>query len=172
MADAAETTTYPDAATAISQGTRHLLVQDYTAAVTAFASGLEMLTSKLSECDDSLGEPYLLYGRALLGLSREEQGVLGGGVPGTEEDEDVDDEDADEDGDEERASDAEEKDEAPEVAGSADKEETSTSDTVKEDGIKEDKVEMHTGSVVREINFFSLVNIDIRSRSYLTELYS
>jgi len=32
-----------------------------------------------------MGELYLLYGRALLGLAREEAGVLGGGVPGSEE---------------------------------------------------------------------------------------
>ncbi|XP_043280072.1 protein HGV2 [Venturia canescens] len=105
MADVAENTTYSDAATAISQGKRHLLVQDYTAAVTALAEGLEMMSQKLGDCDDALGEPYLLYGRALLGLAREEVGVLGEAVPGGEDGDD------DEDGEEEEEEDDDENEE-------------------------------------------------------------
>lgn len=103
MADVTEHVPFTDAATAISQGKRHLLVRDYTAAVTAFAEGLELLSQKHGDCGDELGEPYLLYGRALLGLSREEAGVLGDGVPGTEDgDEDVEVDDDEEDNDDEK----------------------------------------------------------------------
>ncbi|XP_044016921.1 protein HGV2 isoform X2 [Aphidius gifuensis] len=103
MADVTEHVPFTDAAAAISQGKRHLLVRDYTAAVTAFAEGLELLSQKHGDCGDELGEPYLLYGRALLGLAREEAGVLGDGVPGTEEgDEDVEVDDDDEDNDDEK----------------------------------------------------------------------
>lgn len=93
MADVAEQAPFTDPAAAISQGKRHLLVRDYTAAVTAFAEGLELLSQKHGDCGDELGEPYLLYGRALLGLAREETGVLGGGVPGGDDDEAEEDED-------------------------------------------------------------------------------
>lgn len=105
MADVAEQTPFIDAAAAISQGKRHLLVRDYTAAVTAFAEGLELLAQKHGDCGDELGEPYLLYGRALLGLAREEAGVLGGAVPGSEEDGE------DEDGEEDKLSNVDEKEE-------------------------------------------------------------
>lgn len=85
MADVTEQTKYEDAASAISQGKRHLLVRDYCMAVTALADGCAMLAAKHGEMADELGEPYLHYGRALLCLAREEAGVLGTGVPGTEE---------------------------------------------------------------------------------------
>lgn len=95
MADVTEHVPFTDPAVAISQGKRHLLVRDYTAAVTAFAEGLELLSQKHGDSGDELGEPYLFYGRALLGLAREEAGVLGGGVPGTEDDDEEDAEEED-----------------------------------------------------------------------------
>ncbi|XP_012539601.1 histone-binding protein N1/N2 [Monomorium pharaonis] len=85
MADVSEEVPIKDAATAISQGKRHLLVRDYHLAVTVLARACELLAEKHGETGDELGELYLLYGRALLGLAREEAGVLGGGVPGSEE---------------------------------------------------------------------------------------
>ena len=91
MADGQETT-FAEPAQAISQGKRHLLVRDYGMAVTALAQGCGMLAGKHGEMADELGEPFLLYGRALLCLAREEAGVLGSGVPGTDEaEEDADD---------------------------------------------------------------------------------
>lgn len=90
MADVTEQTKFEDAATAISQGKRHLLVRDYCMAVTALADGCAMLATQHGEMADELGEPYLLYGRALLSLAREEAGVLGSGVPGTEDAEEED----------------------------------------------------------------------------------
>ncbi|XP_008549002.1 nuclear autoantigenic sperm protein [Microplitis demolitor] len=107
MTNITESSSYPDANTAISHGKRHLLVRDYTAAVTAFAQGLEMLSQQYGEKGDELGEPYLLYGRALLGLAREEAGILGGGVPGNEEGDDVDSEE--DNGDEEKLNSTESK---------------------------------------------------------------
>ncbi|KAH0546682.1 nuclear autoantigenic sperm protein [Cotesia glomerata] len=102
-----ENVSYPDAATAISHGKRHLLVRDYTAAVAALAEGLKILSQTHGENADELGEPYLIYGRALLGLAREEAGILGGGVPGSEEGDNVDSED--EDSSEEKSNDTDEK---------------------------------------------------------------
>lgn len=85
MADVSEDVLVKDAATAISQGKRHLLVRDYNLAVVVLAQACEFLVREHGETGDEMGELYLLYGRALLGLAREEAGVLGGGVPGSEE---------------------------------------------------------------------------------------
>jgi len=85
MADVSEEVPIKDAATAISQGKRHLLVRDYHLAVVVLARACELLAQEHGETGDEMGELYLLYGRALLGLAREEAGVLGGGVPGSEE---------------------------------------------------------------------------------------
>jgi len=80
----------------IAQGKRHLLVHDYHAAVSTFAMGCQLLALKYGDTCDELGEPFLHYGRALLSLSREETGVLGVGVPGTDEPEDDDEEEGEE----------------------------------------------------------------------------
>ncbi|EFN77098.1 nuclear autoantigenic sperm protein isoform X2 [Harpegnathos saltator] len=99
MADVSEDVLIKDAATAISQGKRHLLVRDYNLAVVVLAQACELLVREHGETGDEMGELYLLYGRALLGLAREEAGVLGGGVPGSEEasqDEDVQEEEEEE----------------------------------------------------------------------------
>lgn len=85
MADVSEEVPIKDAATAISQGKRHLLVRDYHLAVAVLARACELLAQEHGETGDEMGELYLLYGRALLGLAREEAVVLGGGVPGSEE---------------------------------------------------------------------------------------
>jgi len=85
MADLSEEMPIKDAATAISQGKRHLLVRDYKLAVVVLTQACELHVQEHGETGDEMGELYLLYGRALLGLAREETGVLGGGVPGSEE---------------------------------------------------------------------------------------
>ncbi|XP_043522007.1 nuclear autoantigenic sperm protein [Frieseomelitta varia] len=110
MADIAESAAFTDPATAISHGKRHLLVRDYTMAVTALAQACQLLVEKHGDTADELGEPYLLYGRALLGLAREEAAVLGGGVPGTEETEEDDEED-EEEAEDEKLSNIDEKEE-------------------------------------------------------------
>lgn len=86
MADVNEATNFEDSGQAISLGRRHLLVRDYVNAVSTLAQGCAMLANQYGEMADELGEPFLLYGRALLCLSREETGVLGTGVPGNDED--------------------------------------------------------------------------------------
>lgn len=111
MADVSEDMLIKDAATAISQGKRHLLVRDYNLAVVVLAQACELLVREHGETGDEMGELYLLYGRALLGLAREEAGVLGGGVPGSEEasqDEEVQEEEEEEEDDAEEETAAEE----------------------------------------------------------------
>ncbi|XP_011503228.1 PREDICTED: nuclear autoantigenic sperm protein [Ceratosolen solmsi marchali] len=107
MADISEMTTYNDPAQAISQGKRHLLVRDYSMAVTALAQGCGMLAVQHGEISDELGEPYLFYGRSLLCLSREEAGVLGAGVPGTD---DTEEEEGEEEGEEDESSEKDKED--------------------------------------------------------------
>ncbi|XP_012255290.2 histone-binding protein N1/N2 [Athalia rosae] len=97
MADVADNVIFTDPIAAISQGKRHLLVRDYGMAVTALAQACELLAQKHGDTADELGEPYLLYGRALLALAREETGVLGGAVPGSDEIEAEEEHDEDED---------------------------------------------------------------------------
>ncbi|XP_015109085.1 protein HGV2 [Diachasma alloeum] len=138
MADVAEQAPFTDPATAISQGKRHLLVRDYTAAVTAFAEGLELLSQKHGDCGDELGEPYLLYGRALLGLAREETGVLGGGVPGGDEDEE---DDEDDEVDDEKLSSVDEKEEDGLDKEESDKTEAASSVPKEDDNKSENKPE-------------------------------
>ncbi|XP_076233690.1 nuclear autoantigenic sperm protein [Calliopsis andreniformis] len=129
MADVAENAAFTDPATAISHGKRHLLVRDYTMAVTALAQACQLLAEKHGDTADELGEPYLLYGRALLGLAREETGVLGGGVPGTEDAEEEDDED-EEEAEDEKLSNVDEKEEEEDEKRATNKsKEESTSET-------------------------------------------
>lgn len=100
MADAPEVESITDANAAIVQGKRNLLVQDFNMAVTVLARACELLAQKHGDTADELAEPYLLYGRALLGLAREDNGVIAdnGGVASEEgqeaaegEDEEIED---------------------------------------------------------------------------------
>ncbi|XP_053982095.1 histone-binding protein N1/N2 isoform X2 [Hylaeus volcanicus] len=137
MADVAESAAFTDPATAISHGKRHLLVRDYTMAVTALAQACQLLVEKHGDTADELGEPYLLYGRALLGLAREEAGVLGGGVPGTEDAEEDDEED-EEEAEDEKLSNVDEKEEEE---NEEPVEKTATEGANKEEGSSESKIE-------------------------------
>ncbi|KZC05719.1 Nuclear autoantigenic sperm protein [Dufourea novaeangliae] len=107
-------------------------------AVTALAQACQLLAEKHGDTADELGEPYLLYGRALLGLAREEAGVLGGGVPGSEEVEKDEDED-EEEGDDEKLSSVEEKEEDEEDED--EKEEDEDEAEAKEETASETKAE-------------------------------
>lgn len=78
------------------------MVRDYTMAVAALAQACGKLAEDHGDMSDELGEPFLLYGRALLGLSREEAGVLGTCMP-EEEDEEEDDDDEIDEGEEEKS---------------------------------------------------------------------
>lgn len=75
-------------------------------ASSALAQACQLLAEKYGDTGDELGEAYLLYGRALLGLAREEAGVLGGGVPGTEEIDEGDEDEDEEELEEEKLSNA------------------------------------------------------------------
>ncbi|KAL4720344.1 hypothetical protein ACJJTC_010921, partial [Scirpophaga incertulas] len=66
----------------IGEGRRHLAVRDYNAAVESLAKACEVLAKEHGDTGDQCAEAYLWYGKALLGLSREESGVLGDGMPG------------------------------------------------------------------------------------------
>lgn len=73
------------------------MLQDYEAAVSALSRASELLvTEHKDDTHESLGEVYLYYGKALLGLSREQNEALGDAVPkGSSEDsadEEVEDE--------------------------------------------------------------------------------
>ncbi|KAK2576346.1 hypothetical protein KPH14_005703 [Odynerus spinipes] len=157
MADIADNVPFTDPATAITQGRRHLLVRDYTMAVTALAQACELLAKKHGDTADELGEAYLLYGRALLGLAREEAGVLGGGVPGSEEaqgeedDEDEDEEDGegeeeglnkvDEEEDAEEEEEGDKKDEEVKKKEEKEEKEEKKEEKKKEENEKEEKKE-------------------------------
>ncbi|XP_045497399.1 protein HGV2 [Colias croceus] len=93
MAEVSEVPTTPTELLAV--GRRHLAVRDYGAAVESLAKACEELAKEHGDTADQCAEAYLWYGKALLGLSREENGVLGDGMPGTnnaEEDDDENDE--------------------------------------------------------------------------------
>lgn len=120
MADVAETGTFTEPGIAISQGRRHLLVRDYTMAVSALAQACQLLAEKHGDTADQLGEPYLLYGRALLGLAREEAGVLGERVPPGSEEPEEDDEDDEEDEEDDDEEDDEDDDEEEEKLSTVD----------------------------------------------------
>ncbi|XP_013143653.1 PREDICTED: protein HGV2 [Papilio polytes] len=97
MDDVADVISSP--AELLSVGRRHLAVRDYNAAAEALAKACELLAAEHGDTADQCAEAYLWYGKSLLGLSREESGVLGDGMPGTgnaDEDENGDQEDNDE----------------------------------------------------------------------------
>ncbi|KAJ8728311.1 hypothetical protein PYW08_016696 [Mythimna loreyi] len=67
----------------LAAGRRHLAVRDFSAAASSLAEACEGLAKEHGDTADQCAEAYLWYGKALLGLSREESGVLGDGVPGS-----------------------------------------------------------------------------------------
>ncbi|XP_047994903.1 histone-binding protein N1/N2 [Leguminivora glycinivorella] len=91
----------------LASGRRNLAVRDYNAATEALAKACELLAKEHGDTADQCAEAYLWYGKALLGLSREESGVLGDGMPGTgnadgeEEDDNEEQEENGENGEEE-----------------------------------------------------------------------
>ncbi|KAJ8934019.1 hypothetical protein NQ314_013655 [Rhamnusium bicolor] len=66
----------------LGQGIKAYILQDYNTAVSALSTASEILVAEHGDdLHDSLGEVYLYYGKALLGLSREESEALGDAVP-------------------------------------------------------------------------------------------
>ncbi|XP_046959603.1 protein HGV2 [Vanessa cardui] len=91
MAEVPEVTT-SSAEELLAAGRRHLAVRDYNAATESLAKACELLAKTHGDVADECAEAYLWYGKALLGLSREESGVLGGGVPGANNEEEEENE--------------------------------------------------------------------------------
>ena len=128
MADVVENGPLTDAAAAIALGKRYLLVRDFNSAVTTLIKACELMVQKYGDDADELAEPYLLYGRALLNLAREESNILGTAVPcDKDSDDEVDgeDEEVGDDDDEKGEDEKSEKNEKDEKCGEDKKEEKS-----------------------------------------------
>ncbi|CAH1973840.1 unnamed protein product [Acanthoscelides obtectus] len=129
MADVVVNTETQNSSELLGQGIRAYVLQDYNAAVTALSKASELMTAELgTDLHDSLGEVYLYYGKALLGLSREENEALGDAVPKGQEESDDDEEEEAEETDEKQK----------EQNGETEK---SEKDKVKDQESKEDKTE-------------------------------
>ncbi|CAH8663253.1 unnamed protein product [Dicrocoelium dendriticum] len=74
------------AADLIAQGRRSLVCGEIPQAVECLQKACEQLSSEYGELDERLGDPYLLYGSALLELARMESTVIGNALDGVPED--------------------------------------------------------------------------------------
>ncbi|XP_053607500.1 nuclear autoantigenic sperm protein [Plodia interpunctella] len=122
MAEVPEVTT-SSATELLATGRRHLAVRDYTAAAESLSLACEQLAQEYGEQGDQCAEAYFWYGKALLGLSREESGVLGDAVPGANT----------EDGDNEEQEDENGETEAEKAEENGDTEKNEPESTTKED---------------------------------------
>ncbi|XP_013199592.2 nuclear autoantigenic sperm protein [Amyelois transitella] len=129
MAEVAEVTT-SSPTELLATGRRNLAVRDYSAAAEVLSLACEQLAQEHGEHGDQCAEAYLWYGKALLGLSREESGVLGDAVPGTNAEE-GENEEQEGDNDEEEQNVEEAK---SEENGQADAEKNKVESTTKDDG--------------------------------------
>ena len=66
----------------LASGKRSLLIQDFSDAVTTLSEACQILGQHYGETAQECGEPYFLYGRALLDLARAEAGVIDNGLDG------------------------------------------------------------------------------------------
>ncbi|XP_050308580.1 nuclear autoantigenic sperm protein-like [Anthonomus grandis grandis] len=79
------------------QGVRAYVLQDFEMAVAALSKASELLVAEHNDdLHESLGDVYLYYGKALLGLSRDQNEALGDAVPKNSADTDEEDEEQDE----------------------------------------------------------------------------
>ncbi|XP_052740184.1 nuclear autoantigenic sperm protein [Bicyclus anynana] len=125
----------------LAAGRRHLAVRDYTSAVETLAKVCENLAKAHGDVADECAEAYLWYGKALLGLSREENGVLGDGVPGGNE-EDNEEENAEDDAEDDgESADTEQNGVVEEKEVEVDKKEGEADKKEGEEDKKEGKVE-------------------------------
>ncbi|XP_018575371.1 protein HGV2 [Anoplophora glabripennis] len=77
----------------LGQGIRAYVLQDYTSAVAALSKASELLVAEHGDdLHDSLADVYLYYGKALLGLSREDSEALGDAVRNKDESDEEDEE--------------------------------------------------------------------------------
>ncbi|XP_067846251.1 nuclear autoantigenic sperm protein isoform X2 [Heptranchias perlo] len=76
----------------LGTGKRHMVMEDFVAAVNAFQDACRLLSTTHGEMAKECGEAYFCYGKALLELARMESGVLGNALQGVSEDNDDDEE--------------------------------------------------------------------------------
>ncbi|CAH0723229.1 unnamed protein product, partial [Brenthis ino] len=115
----------------LASGRRHLAVRDYNAATEALAKACELLAKAHGDMADECAEAYLWYGKALLGLSREESGVLGEAVPGDNNEDEDDNEE--ENGENAEVKTEEEKENGEKEAPKEEVEKTEAESTTKDD---------------------------------------
>ncbi|XP_059503950.1 nuclear autoantigenic sperm protein isoform X4 [Stegostoma tigrinum] len=72
----------------LGTGKRHMVMEDFVAAVNTFQDACRLLSERHGEMADECGEAYFCYGKALLELARIERGVLGNALQGVPEDDD------------------------------------------------------------------------------------
>lgn len=78
MADVTVNTETNNPKELMGQGIRAFVLQDFNTAVAALSKACELLqTEHGDDLHNSLADVYLYYGKALLGLSREESEPLG-----------------------------------------------------------------------------------------------
>ncbi|XP_072919060.1 nuclear autoantigenic sperm protein isoform X2 [Hemitrygon akajei] len=97
IAGSAEGTDGVEAMKLLGAGKRHMVMEDFAAAVNAFQDACRLLSTAHGEIADECGEAYFCYGKALLELARMERGVLGNALQGVPDDDDDDDDEEDED---------------------------------------------------------------------------
>jgi hypothetical protein len=66
----------------LGAGKRSLLVLDFSEAVSSLGEACQLLGQHFGETAKECGEPYFLYGKALLDLARAEAGVIDNGLDG------------------------------------------------------------------------------------------
>ncbi|XP_020371923.1 nuclear autoantigenic sperm protein isoform X2 [Rhincodon typus] len=93
----------------LGTGKRHMVMEDFVAAVNTFQDACRLLSERHGEMADECGEAYFCYGKALLELARMERGVLGNALQGVPEDDDEETAAADEDSKVENAENVDEK---------------------------------------------------------------
>ncbi|XP_072430465.1 nuclear autoantigenic sperm protein isoform X2 [Chiloscyllium punctatum] len=104
----------------LGTGKRHMVMEDFVAAVNTFQDACRLLSERHGEMADECGEAYFCYGKALLELARMERGVLGNALQGVPEDDDEETA-ADEDS---KVENAENVDDAADASGGDENEET------------------------------------------------
>ncbi|XP_067893156.1 nuclear autoantigenic sperm protein isoform X2 [Heterodontus francisci] len=93
----------------LGTGKRHMVMEDFVAAVNAFQDACRLLSTTHGEMAEECGEAYFCYGKALLELARMESGVLGNALQGVPDDDDEETAAVDEDSKVENAGSVDEK---------------------------------------------------------------
>ncbi|XP_049785088.1 histone-binding protein N1/N2 isoform X1 [Schistocerca cancellata] len=130
----------------LAQGKRHYLVKDYFEAVGCLATACELLAEVYGEAANECGDAYFSYGKALLGLAREENGVLGDAVEERDDEEEENEQEEQEAGVEDNCEKEESaihenekvEDTAMDSAPTVDSEPVGSEDNVEADGEKDE----------------------------------